>query len=288
MLFRKSNKGFICTLCPHFCDMAVGKKGFCKVREADENGIFLNAYGLLTHIAVEPIEKKPLKHYLEGTKTLSLGSYSCNQFCAFCENSAYSQKERPDRSKYYSPSSVVALAQKKDCASVCMTYNEPIIYYEYLLDVITECKYHNIAFILKTGAYINPEPWQDICKNVDAINVDWKGIGQTARRVTGVENTGILQRIKEAFHSGVHIEISIPVYHGIVEEGGFEELGECLSFLSPKIPVHLLKVYPANRHLRYPTTPDEEISVVYNTLSTYLDNVHSPISNSFSATVSSI
>jgi pyruvate-formate lyase-activating enzyme len=408
MFFEKSDKGFVCTLCPHFCNIEVGKSGFCKVRSADKDGVYLNAYGKLTHIAVEPIEKKPIKHYLEGTKTLSIGSYSCNMTCAFClpkdslistpdgpkqidqiedgeeifaldnsntgqrlvlahagrvfdreaeevivievdggkleltlehpvmtkdrgwveagdlisddevlcvdnnlefkkiksikrvkktqkvynfnvpgyesyvangfvvhncENSAYSQDNREEKANIYSAEDIVTLALKKKCSSVCMTYNEPTIYYEYLLDIAVECKKYDIKFILKTNAYLNKGPWEKVCKFTSAMNIDFKGMGKPARRVTGVEHTYILDRITEAYKAGVHIEISIPVYHGIFEGGGFHELGEALHKLRSDIPIHLLKIYPANRHMRYPTTSNRDMSDIFEILSTYSSQV---------------
>tara|TARA_Y100000310_G_scaffold57488_2_gene52747 strand:+ start:66926 stop:67771 length:846 start_codon:yes stop_codon:yes gene_type:complete len=273
MFFEKSDKGYVCTLCPHLCDIEIGQAGFCKVRNANDDGVYLDAYGKLTHIAVEPIEKKPIKHFLKGTKTLSIGSYSCNMVCGFCENSAYSQDDRSEKAKSYSAEDVVKLAFEKKCASVCMTYNEPTIYYEYLLDIAAECKKYDVKFLLKTNAYLNEEPWAKVCRFTDAMNVDFKGMGKSSRRVTGVENAGIFDRIREAYEAGVHIEISIPVYHGIFDGGGFHELGEVLHELSPDIPIHLLKIYPANRHMRYPTTSNRDMSDIFEILSTYSNQV---------------
>jgi len=274
MFFEKTEKGYRCNLCPHFCDIEVGGSGTCRVRKADENGIYLDAYGKLTHIAVEPISKKPIFHYLEGTKTLSIGGVSCNQFCNFCENSAYSQKDQSSKTKFFTSKSIVSLALEKNCNSVCMTYNEPIIYYEYLLDVARECRIHNISFVLKTGAYINKEPWKEICNLTSAMNIDFKGMGKPSRRVTGVEHIGILDRIEEACVAGVHVEISIPVYHGIFEGGGFHELGGTLNKLRPDFPIHLLKIYPANRHTKYHTTSDRDLRDIFEILSTYSSRVH--------------
>ncbi|KKN30860.1 hypothetical protein LCGC14_0829850 [marine sediment metagenome] len=164
-----------CLLCPHFCLLKEGESGKCLVRKSDGEKIYLAAYGYLTNIAVEPIEKKPITHFLPGTKTLSIGSFGCSLFCKFCQNSHISQITGFEDSSIFTPNEVVKMAIEKECASVCMTYNEPIIQYEYLLDLAEECHKNDLKFVIKTNAFINKEPWKKICQVVDVFNIDFKG-----------------------------------------------------------------------------------------------------------------
>jgi pyruvate formate lyase activating enzyme len=274
-LYKKVDGGLQCILCPHFCIIKEGKSGKCRVRKSDGEKITLPDYGCLTHIAIEPIEKKPIKHFLEDTKTLSIGGFSCNLNCVFCENNKISQHVRKDISKHFYPSDVVSIAKEKHCKSVCMTYNEPTIFYEYLIDVANECHKNDLKFILKTNAYINKEPWAEICGVIDAVNVDWKGSESQYKEITGADSYVIEDRIKEAYNAGVHVEISIPLYHGFLEDvRAFYKCGSFLNSLNKEIPCHLLKVFAANEHEEFPSTLGQVISTAQEILSYYMDRVY--------------
>lgn len=283
-LYEKINEDKVkCLLCPHFCLLKKGKKGKCKIRICDDkrgDKISLSNYGQLTHIAVEPIGKKPIVNFLSKTKTLSVGVCGCNLKCKFCENYYISQCDDFD-SGHYSPCYIVDLAKRKNCESICMTYNEPIISFEYLLDIAKECHKQGLKFIIKTNAYINKEPWKEICKVIDAVNIDWKGSKTQYKEVCGVniDDNLIYDRIKEAYQSNVHVEISIPIHQGILKEEERVELHRFGSFLInlnsdiyKSIPCHLLKVYPAYKYEKYSTTSDKDIAKVYSILSKYIMN----------------
>ena len=193
-----------------------------------------------------------------------------------CENFKISQKVRKDINKHFYPEHIINIAQEKHCKSVCMTYNEPIICYEYLMDVADECHKNNIKFIIKTNAYVNKEPWSDICKVVDAMNIDWKGSEEQYKEVVGANCYVIRDRIGEAYDNGVHIEISIPLYHHFLKDVRiFYQCGSFLSTLDKNIPCHLLSIVGANQHDKYSSTPDLDISVARRILSFYMDKVYS-------------
>jgi pyruvate formate lyase activating enzyme len=274
-LYKKLDDKIQCLLCPHLCVIKEGKSGKCRVRKSDGEKITLPDYGCLTHIAIEPIEKKPIREYLEDTKTLSIGGYSCNLFCKFCENSKISQHSRKDISKHFSPADIVSIAKEKHCKSVCMTYNEPTIFYEYLIDVANECHKNDLKFILKTNAYINKEPWAEICSVIDAANIDFKGSESQYKNITGATSYIIEDRIKEAYESGIHIEVSIPLYHSFLEDiREFYKCGSFLSSINSQIPCHLLKVFAANKHEEFPSTSEQVISTAQKILSYYMDSVY--------------
>lgn len=278
-LYEKTNEGKVkCLLCPHFCLLKKGEKGKCKIRICSNKGdrISLKNYGQLTHIAVEPIEKKPIVNFLEGTKTLSIGGSGCQLKCKFCENFYISQCDDLD-SGHYSPYSIVDLAKRKECSSICMTYNEPIISFEYLLDIAKECHKQGLKFVIKTNAYINKEPWKEVCKVIDAVNIDWKGSQSQYKTVCGVniDNNLIYNRIKEAYQSNVHIEISIPIYQRTLEGAavGLHEFGFFLRNIDKSIPCHILKVYPAYKYENHITTSDQKMFQVFSLLSEYVDTI---------------
>ena len=247
MLYKKLDQSYQCLLCPHFCILEPNQTGLCSVRKANNNGIVLEKYGQLTNIVVEPIEKKPFFHFLSKSTTLSIGSNGCNLRCAFCENFEISQNNHTKISKVFNIKDIVNIALEKKCQSVCMTYNEPIICFEFLIDLAQECHYNNLKFIIKTNAYINEDPWKHICNNTDAINIDWKGYALQYREVCKADSYVIKERIQEAYDNGIHIEISIPLYHDFLNNPRiFAQCGSFLSAIDENIPCHLLKVFPAN------------------------------------------
>lgn len=269
-----------CLLCPHFCLLSKGEKGKCKIRECDNllgDKINLTHYGRLTHIAVEPIEKKPIVDFLRGTKTLSIGGYGCQLNCLFCENFKISQCVNNDNA-HWTISALISLAKDKGCESICMTYNEPIISFEYLLDIAKECHKNELKFIIKTNAYINKEPWKEVCKVIDAVNIDWKGSQSQYEAVCGVniDNNLIYDRIKEAYQSNVHVEISIPIHQKILEEEavGLHEFGSFVKNIDRSITCHILKVYPAYKYEKHLTTSDKNMLKVVSLLSKYVDNIY--------------
>ena len=138
-----------------------------------------------------------------------------------------------------------------------MTFNEPTIAYEYLMDVANACHESSLKFIIKTNAYVNKEPWSEICKLTDAMNIDWKGCESRYKDVTGAEDFVILDRIKEAYKAGVHLEISIPLYDFVLED--IKYLSKLLSSLDKDMPCHLLKVNPSYQFSERPPT-DPSIS----------------------------
>ncbi len=155
-----------------------------------------------------------------------------------------------------------------------MTYNEPIIYIEYLIDLANECHENDLKFILKTNAYINKEPWKEICSVVDAINIDFKGSSKDYQ-VHCKSKFIILNRIKEAYeHKNLHIEISVPIYQGYFYYYSLRLLSNLLTELDKNIPVHLLKIYPAFRFKSAEVVSDEEIEKAKNILSKSLNNIY--------------
>jgi len=259
-----------CLLCPHFCSLKKGQAGVCRVRSGTDLGVELNSYGLLTHIAVEPIEKKPIWHFNPGMKTLSISGYSCNLSCDYCQNFSISQRDRREDSKYLLPRNVVDLAITNQCGGICFTYNEPTIYFEYIVDVSKMAKESGLSVILKTNAYINQEPWLHLLGFIDALNIDWKGNEERYKNVAKASNIDVFGRILDAIELNKHVEISVPVYH----DSKLDEYEEFCKIIDRKIPIHLLKIFPANKTMLQPVTSDALLSKIKNRLLHHFDYVY--------------
>ena len=168
-----------CTLCPRYCKIPEGKAGFCYIRKNYDGKIYNIAYGRPTGFAVDPIEKKPLFHFLPGTGVLSFGTAGCNLGCKFCQNWHISKVKIDDaNSLEASPEDVIALAKKKGCPSIAFTYNDPTIWAEYAMDISKLARQEGIKTVWVTAGYITPEARVDAYADVDAANVDLKAFSQ--------------------------------------------------------------------------------------------------------------
>lgn len=259
-----------CFLCPNFCILEnIGQKGRCLIRESNGEKIILNNYGQISSMAVEPLKKKPITEFLKNSKTLSVGFEGCTLFCPFCENHKISQQQL-NNNKYYSISDIIILAKKYNCESICMTYNEPTISYEFLIDLANETHNNDLYFVLKTNGYINKEPWGEICKITDAMNIDLKGSDEKYLNIIGAKEPVVRDRIKEAYNYKVHVEISIPLFYEDIEDE-INDIGKFLSNIDKNIPCHLLKIYSSYKHNK--NTTNKDIKKAENILKRYMNNV---------------
>lgn len=273
-LFSKKNDYVECKLCPHRCHLRDGDTGKCSVRKCDGDAIFLSNYGELVSIAVNPIHKKPFRLFLPDTKTLSVGGVGCSLDCKFCENYKISQPKINHHPETFTAWEITEMAYRHQCESVCMTFNEPTISFEYLMDLAEACHDNDLKFILKTNAYVNKEPWSEICRVTDAMNIDWKGYDSQYRCLTGASDFVIMDRIKEAHEAGVHLEISVPLYCSYEEDiRKFSECGRFLASLDKNIPCHLSRVTPAYLLSDVIPIDDESVKLSKDIFSSHMNNV---------------
>ena len=200
-------------------------------------------------------------------------SYIANGFIVHnCENHVISQNIKS--AKVMNPEEIVKIALKHQCESVCMTYNEPSISFEFLIDLANSAHNASLKFVLKTNGYVNREPWAEICRVTDAMNIDYKGTDSQYKEISGVNKSVFFERTKEAFEAGVHIEISVPLYDTFLDDvRSFFVFGSFLESLSREIPCHLLPVYPAYNHIDRSTTSEGILSTAKNILSFYVNNI---------------
>ena len=159
-----------------FCKLGEGQRGLCFVRDCEDGRIVLTTYGRSSGFCIDPVEKKPLNHFLPGTPILSFGTAGCNLTCKFCQNWSISKAREFDKlADRASPEAIAAAAERTGCRSVAFTYNDPVIFLEYAVDVAKACHARGIKTVAVTAGYICPEPRSEFYRHMDAANVDLKG-----------------------------------------------------------------------------------------------------------------
>jgi len=250
--WKKETDIIKCELCPHVCRIPEHATGRCGVRRMKHGSLIAEAYGQISSLAMDPIEKKPLFHVKPGCEILSLGSAGCNFRCSFCQNWTISQKY-PSLSSL-TPGQLVETAQAQAACGVAYTYNEPLINYEYLRDCARQVHDHGLLNVVVTNGYINPAPLKELLPLIDAWNIDIKSMRpEFYRRFCGAELAPVLETVKTVV-GHAHVEIT----HLVVTDGNddleqISELVDWLAALSPEIPIHFTRYYPQYQWKAMPT-----------------------------------
>lgn len=178
-----SNGRIRCDLCPRYCKLQNGQRGFCFVRQNIDEQIVLTTYNRSSGFCIDPIEKKPLNHFYPGTAVLSFGTAGCNLGCKFCQNWDMSKSREWDRlTEKATPLMIARTAKKYGCKSVAFTYNDPVIFAEYAMDVADACHEHDIKTVAVTAGYITDIARPDFFSKMDSANVDLKAFSQNFYR----------------------------------------------------------------------------------------------------------
>jgi pyruvate formate lyase activating enzyme len=238
-----------CGICPRRCDLAENPAGFCGGR---------GNYGRFTAISVDPVEKKPLRHFYPGRPILSAGSYGCNMSCGYCQNHRISQDVPP--TEYVAPEKLLELALNvPDNIGAAFTYNEPLISMEYLLDAAPLLREKGLAAVLVTNGYVSEQPLLRLLPHIGAMNIDVKGFSAGWYKELG----GCLETVKrtvELCAARTHTEITALIVPGKNDgDGDMERLTCWLAGLSPDIPLHLSRFFPRHRMAETPPTPVETL-----------------------------
>ncbi|MFN3698852.1 MAG: AmmeMemoRadiSam system radical SAM enzyme [Dictyoglomus sp.] len=254
---KLENQKVLCLLCPHHCIISPNKRGFCGVRENIEGVLYTLIYGKTSSIALDPIEKKPLYHFYPGSSILSLGTVGCNFKCPFCQNWSISQvfpEEIP--LEKIEKETLVNLALKNNSIGISYTYNEPFIWYEFVLEVSKFAKNYGLKNVLVTNGYVEEEPFLEIAPYIDAMNIDIKSIKEDFYNKLCKGSLKNVQRIIElAYSKGIHIELTnliITGYNDKKEE--ILELIEYVASIDPNIPLHFTRYFPAYNFTNPPTS----------------------------------
>jgi len=263
-----------CVLCPHYCEISEGEVGKCGARANVDGALFAASYGLITSIALDPIEKKPLYMFNPGKMIVSLGGYGCNFSCPFCQNYGISLDYKEARTEYMSPEllcEVALLALAEGNIGLAYTYNEPIIAYEFVKDCCTLIKQEGLLNVLVTNGYICSGPLEALLPYIDAINIDIKGSdNRTYTKVGGKIDD--VKRTLEIAAGQCHVEVTtLVVPDENVDE--IEDIAKWLSSIDPEIPYHLSRFYPRYRYSDKKPTSKEAMYKAYDIAGRYLKNV---------------
>jgi len=254
-LYWESYKDKIkCLLCPHFCIITAGSSGLCKVRKNIDGELVSTIFGEATSIALDPVEKKPLYHFYPGSKILSAGTNGCNFSCQFCQNWEISQNSDSGRQDI-SAAELINTALKARALGIAYTYNEPFVWFEFVLETAQKAKKAGLKNVLVTNGYVNRAPLRELLPFIDAMNIDLKAFKESFYKnicnggVEAVKNT-----IKESFKQ-CHIELTnllIPSLNDTEKE--LQDMAEWIASISPDIPVHLSRYFPYHKMTTGATT----------------------------------
>ncbi len=199
-----------CLLCPHFCVLNEGQTGICRTRQNVGGTLYSNAYGNACSVAVDPIEKKPLYHFLPGSRILSIATAGCNLRCLNCQNWSISQSSPSEIPAYeFSPETIVELALKEGTESIGFTYTEPTVFFEYMLETAKLARQKGIKTVMVSNGYINQEPLKELCAYLDAANIDLKVFDDlTYRKLTGAKLKPVLETLQILKSEYVWLEIT--------------------------------------------------------------------------------
>ncbi|MCI1779807.1 MAG: AmmeMemoRadiSam system radical SAM enzyme [Bacteroidales bacterium] len=256
---KKEGKAVMCVLCPNGCIIKDGGSGKCRSRINRDGKLYSIAYGNPCSVAIDPVEKKPLFHFLPGSDCLSLACAGCNLSCANCQNWEISQKSPSETSNYdLPPQKVVGLCKSKGLSSIAYTYTEPLTYFEYIFDTAEIAHENGIRNILVSAGYINKRPLKKLCRVIDAANIDLKSFDDKIyEKLNGGKLAPVLNTLKMLKDEGVWLEITnlvIPSWNDDpamirkmciwLVKNGFEET-----------PLHFSRFFPMYRSSNLPPTP---------------------------------
>ncbi len=249
-----------CDVCPRYCKLHNWQRGLCFVRGNHNDRIVLTTYGRSSGYCVDPIEKKPLNHFLPGTPILSFGTAGCNLACKFCQNWDISKSRELDTlMDQASPEAIARAAKKLDCRSVAYTYNDPVIFLEYAIDVAKACRELGIKSVAVTAGYMCDEPRREFYQYMDAANVDLKAFTEDFYwKVTGSHLQPVLDTLKYLKHeTKVWFELTTLLIPGLNDsEKEIEEMTQwVVENLGPGVPMHFTAFHPDWKMREIPPTP---------------------------------
>ncbi|MDR1186873.1 MAG: AmmeMemoRadiSam system radical SAM enzyme [Bifidobacteriaceae bacterium] len=273
-----------CDLCPRYCRLREGQRGFCFVRQNVGGALDLTTYGRSSGFACDPVEKKPLYHYLPGASVFSFGTAGCNLGCRFCQNWEISTARDMDTlMAQASPEQIAAAAQRAGCAAVAYTYNDPIIFTEYAVDAALAARERGLANIAVSAGYVTAEGAADLFGAMDAANIDLKSFDSDFyRKITGGRLEVVQDTLRYLVHeTSVWTEVTTLLVPGLNDsDSEIDRLtGWVAGELGADLPLHFSAFHPAARMLDRPRTPvaslrrARELALANGLRHVYLGNV---------------
>ncbi|MFK0569795.1 AmmeMemoRadiSam system radical SAM enzyme [Endozoicomonas sp.] len=274
-----------CDVCPRACKLRNGQQGLCFVRACEDDQIVLTSYGRSSGFCIDPIEKKPLNHFLPGTPVLSFGTAGCNLACKFCQNWDMSKSREMDTlADQASPEQLADTAEQLGCRSLAFTYNDPVIFLEYAIDVARAAHEKNLKSVAVSAGYICDEPREEFFRYMDAANIDLKAFTEDFyRKICGGKLQPVLETLKYLKHeTSVWFEITTLLIPG--ENDSDQELHDMCQWivenLGIDVPIHFSAFHPDWKMRNHPRTPAStltrarQIALNHGIRYAYTGNVH--------------
>jgi pyruvate formate lyase activating enzyme len=274
-----------CDLCPRFCKLHLGQRGLCFVRQNLDQQVVLTSYGRSSGFAIDPIEKKPLNHFLPGTPVFSFGTAGCNLACKFCQNWDISKSREMDTlMNHASPEAIAKAALQHNCSSLAYTYNDPVIFHEYAIDTAKACRELGIKSVAVSAGYVCAEPRAEFYQWMDAANIDLKAFSENFyHKITGGHLQAVLETLLYLKHeTPVWFELTTLIIPG--ENDSEAELQAMTQWvvenLGPDVPMHFTAFHPDWKMTDKPRTPNASLLKARNIALNngvryaYVGNVH--------------
>lgn len=280
-----------CDVCPRHCKLREGQRGLCYVRGRENDQVVLYSYGRSSGFCIDPIEKKPLNHFLPGTPVLSFGTAGCNLACKFCQNWDMSKSREMDTlASEAMPGQLADTAKRLDCRSVAFTYNDPVIFLEYAVDVAVACREQGIKSVAVSAGYMGSDARNEFYDYMDAANIDLKAFSENFyKKICGGELQPVLETLEYIYHhTGTWLEITTLLIPG--ENDSDAELNKLSQWvadhLSVDVPLHFSAFHPDWKMRDHPHTPAATLTRARNIAMAnglnyvYTGNVHDRIGSS--------
>ncbi len=247
-LQKKAGEGFQCLLCPHQCVLKSGKAGICGVRKNTGESIELMTYGILSGYSLDPVEKKPLYHFFPGQNILSIGSYGCNMKCDFCQNYNISQTIPENSPVVITPAKIIKNASSyKNNIGIAFTYNEPVIWFEFVMDIANSAKMAGLSTVMVSNGFINSQPLDEYINVIDAFNIDLKAFNNKFySKLSKADIEPVKRGLKQISKSGKHLEITTLIIPG--QNDDHAEMSSQSEWIAGElgrdVPLHLSRYFP--------------------------------------------
>ena len=282
LFYTSDGKNVRCFLCPHNCLVEEGGYGVCNVRKNIEGELYTVNYGIASAVNLDPVEKKPMYHFYPGSKILSVGSIGCNLRCKYCQNYTIAQGKFEDFSDYtegLSPEEIAGEAERlkeRGNIGVAYTYNEPVIWYEFMYDISKSIKARGMKNIMVSNGFINPEPLEKLLETIDAFSIDLKGFtDEFYKKITGSRLEPVKRTLEIIAASDRHLEVEYLVIPGHNDDK--KEFSQMLEWyeksLGKDVPLHINRYFPTYK-MTEPATSMKTLIELYEMAREKLDYVY--------------
>lgn len=270
--FTKQKDRLVCNICSYYCKLKLQQTGICGVNKNIGEKIECLVYGYISALNIDPIEKKPLYHFLPSSKSLSLGTVGCNFRCSFCQNWQISQTNNINKNNYFSPKDIVNIAIQKECESISYTYNEPTIFYPYAKDIAVLAKEFSIKSVFVSNGFESKEVIEDFKGVIDAINVDLKSFDEKYyKKSLGGDLNIVCDNLIRLKKNDIHLEITTLIVP--TKNDSAQELEKIVKFIKENLgvdtPWHISAFHPDYKELDINRTSNESLQMAFDIAKSY-------------------